>query len=176
MAFTIHQLHSIDDAATFEQLSKTLIETVASGGSISFMHPVSRENALAFWQKIAVSVASGERVLLVARDEAGEIIGTVQSVLDQPENQPHRADIAKMMVHPRARRQGIAEALLIEIERLTLAAGKTVAVLDTETGAAASHLYAKLGWKAAGDIPDYALKPHGGMCSTTYFYKALRAQ
>jgi ribosomal protein S18 acetylase RimI-like enzyme len=170
MTFTIEQLYSIDDA-TFAQLSGTLIETVAGGGSISFMHPVSQEKALAFWRKIARSVAAGERILLVARDDRGEIVGTVQSVLDQPENQPHRADIAKMMVHPRARRQGIAEALMREIERLTFAAGKTVMVLDTETDQAASFLYAKLGWQAAGHIPDYALKPHGGYCSTTFFYR-----
>jgi ribosomal protein S18 acetylase RimI-like enzyme len=171
MKYTIHRLTSIDGDATFDQLCETLIESVASGGSISFMHPVSKEKALAFWKKIAVGVARGERIVLVARDEGGAIIGTVQSVIDLPENQPHRADIAKMMVHPRARRQGIAEALMREIERLTFAAGKTLMVLDTETGQAASFLYAKLGWQVAGHIPDFALKPHGGLCSTTYMYK-----
>lgn len=171
MTFTIHQLTSINDAASLDQLSDTLIEAVASGGSISFMHPVTKEKALAFWRKIAADVVNGERILLVARDERGEIVGTVQSVIALPENQPHRADIAKMMVHPRARRQGIAEALMKEIERLTFAAGKTVMVLDTETGQAASHLYAKLGWQVAGHIPDFALKPHGGLCSTTHMYK-----
>jgi ribosomal protein S18 acetylase RimI-like enzyme len=150
-----------------------LIEAVASGGSISFMHPVSQESAFAFWKAIAKSVAEKERIMLVARDEHGAVVGTVQSVLNQRENQPHRADIAKMMVHPRARRRGIAEALMREIERLTFASGKTVLVLDTETGEAASHLYTKLGWQVAGHIPDYALKPHGGLCSTTYFYKKL---
>jgi ribosomal protein S18 acetylase RimI-like enzyme len=171
VTFTIEQLHSINDDATLAQLADTLIETVAGGGSISFMHPVSQGEALAFWKKIANGVAAKERILLVARDEQGGIVGTVQSVLDQPENQPHRADIAKMMVHPRARRRGIAEALMLEIERRSFAAGKTVLVLDTETGEAASHLYTKLGWQLAGHIPDYALKPHGGLCSTTYFYK-----
>jgi ribosomal protein S18 acetylase RimI-like enzyme len=116
-------------------------------------------------------LAANERILLVARDEHGAIVGTVQSVLDQPENQPHRADVAKMMVHPRARRRGIAEALMREIERLTFAAGKTLLVLDTETGEAASFLYAKLGWQLAGHIPNFALKPHGGLCSTSYFYR-----
>jgi ribosomal protein S18 acetylase RimI-like enzyme len=175
MAFTIEPLHSIDDDATFAQLCETLIESVAGGGSISFMHPVSQEKALAFWKNIATGVAAKERILLVARDEHGVIIGTVQSVLAQPENQPHRADIAKMMVHPRARRRGIAEALMREIERLTFAAGKSVMVLDTETDQAASFLYKKLGWQVAGHIPDYALKPHGGLCSTTYFYKRVAA-
>jgi ribosomal protein S18 acetylase RimI-like enzyme len=172
MTFTIEQLHSIEDDATFTFLAETLIESVASGGSISFMHPVSQDKALAFWRKIAQSVTAKERILLVARDAEGAIVGTVQSVLTQPENQPHRADIAKMMVHPRARRQGIAEALMREIERLTFAAGKTVMVLDTETDQAASFLYKKLGWQVAGHIPNYALEPHGGLCSTTYFYKS----
>ncbi len=173
MTFTIQHLTSINDKASFDQLSDTLIESVASGGSISFMHPVSKEKALAFWKKIALDVAQGERILLVARDERGEIVGTVQSVISLPENQPHRADIAKMMVHPRARRRGIAAALMREIERLTFAAGKNLMVLDTETDQAASHLYTKLGWQVAGHIPRFALKPHGGLCSTTYFYKHM---
>lgn len=172
MPFRIEQLHSINDEATLDQLCETLIESVAGGGSISFMHPVSREKALAFWKRISESTARGERLLLVARDSNGAAVGTVQSVIDLPENQPHRADIAKMMVHPRARRQGIAEALMREIERRTFAAGKTLLVLDTETDQAASYLYAKLGWKVAGHIPDFALKPHGGLCSTTFFYKS----
>ncbi|MGL4230255.1 MAG: GNAT family N-acetyltransferase [Casimicrobium sp.] len=171
MKYTIHRLTSIEDEATFDQLCETLIESVGSGGSISFMHPVSKEKALEFWKKIAASVERSERILLVARDEQGAVVGTVQSVIDLPENQLHRADIAKMMVHPRARRQGIAEALMREIERLTFAAGKTLMVLDTETDQAASQLYTKLGWQVAGHIPDFALKPHGGLCSTTYMYK-----
>lgn len=170
MKYRVEQIKFVDEA-TREQLSETLIEAVASGGSISFMHPVSREKANAFWTKIGDDVKRGERILLVARDENGVVIGTVQSVIDLPENQPHRADIAKMMVHPRARRQGVAEALMREIEQLTFAAGKTLMVLDTETDAAASYLYTKLGWQVAGHIPDFALKPHGGFCSTTYMYK-----
>lgn len=170
MNYTIERLARID-GTTRDQLSQTLIEAVASGGSISFMHPVSQEKANAFWTKIAEGVERGERILLVARDKQGVVVGTVQSVIDLPENQPHRADIAKMMVHPRARRQGIAEALMREIEHLTFAAGKTLMVLDTETGAAASNLYTKLGWEVSGHIPDFALKPHGGFCSTTIMYK-----
>jgi ribosomal protein S18 acetylase RimI-like enzyme len=171
MKFEVKRIEVIDETAR-EQLTETLIEVVASGGSISFMHPVSREKASSFWTKIGESVQRGERILLVARDEQGVVIGTVQSVIDLPENQPHRADIAKMMVHPRARRLGVAEALMREIERLTVAAGKTLMVLDTETGQAASFLYAKLGWKVSGHIPNFALKPHGGFCSTTYMYKS----
>jgi GNAT superfamily N-acetyltransferase len=173
MQYTIDRISAMLGEREVAELSETLIEAVASGGSISFMHPVQMEEATSFWRKISHGVEAGERILLVARDERGIIVGTVQSVLAQPENQPHRADIAKMMVHPRARRQGIAEALMREIERLTFAAGKTVLVLDTETDQAASRIYAKLGWQLAGHIPDFALKPHGGLCSTTYFYKRV---
>jgi GNAT superfamily N-acetyltransferase len=173
MQYTIDRISAMLGEREVAELSETLIEAVASGGSISFMHPVQMEKATSFWRKISHGVEAGERILLVARDERGIIVGTVQSVLAQPENQPHRADIAKMMVHPRARRQGIAEALMREIERLTFAAGKTVLVLDTETDQAASRIYAKLGWQLAGHIPDFALKPHGGLCSTTYFYKRV---
>jgi ribosomal protein S18 acetylase RimI-like enzyme len=175
MNFSIERIQSPLAERDVAALAETLIEAVASGGSISFMHPVSIKKATSFWQKISQGVVAGERILLVARDEQGVIVGTVQSVLSQPENQPHRADIAKMMVHPRSRRQGIAEALMREIERLTFAAGKTVIVLDTETDEAASRIYTKLGWIAAGHIPDYAFKPHGGLCSTTYFYKRASA-
>jgi ribosomal protein S18 acetylase RimI-like enzyme len=173
MNYAIERLQTNATETDITQLAETLIEAVAGGGSISFMYPVSNEKATAFWRKVMQGVGAGERILLVARDEQRAIVGTVQSVLSQPENQPHRADIAKMMVHPRARRRGIAEALMREIERITFAAGKTVLVLDTETDQAASHLYRKLGWQEAGHIPGYALKPHGGLCSTTYFYKRL---
>lgn len=170
MKYTIERIKRIDEA-TGSQLAETLIEAVASGGSISFMHPVSEEKASNFWKRIGESVERGERILLVARDDQGIVIGTVQSVIELPENQPHRAEIAKMMVHPRARRRGVADALMREVERLTFASGKTLMVLDTETDAAASSLYTKLGWQVSGHIPDFALKPHGGFCSTTLMYK-----
>jgi ribosomal protein S18 acetylase RimI-like enzyme len=173
MKFTIERINGALTGADLDALSDTLVESVASGGSISFMHPVSKEKATDFWRKISDGVVAGERILLVARDEQCVVVGTVQSVVVLPENQPHRADIAKMMVHPRARRNGIAEALMKEIERVTFGAGKTLLVLDTETDQAASHLYTKLGWHIAGHIPDFALKPHGGLCSTTYFYKSV---
>jgi ribosomal protein S18 acetylase RimI-like enzyme len=120
-----------------------------------------------------MGVEQGDRVLLVAEDDRGEIVGTVQAVLAQPENQPHRADVAKLLVHPRARRQGVAEALMREIETIAKAKGKTLLTLDTETGGVAERLYTRLGWTVSGTIPNYALLPYGGYCSTTIFYKAI---
>lgn len=154
-------------------LNALLIETVAGGGSIGFMHPVTPQHAEAFWRGIAAAVQAGERAWLVARDAASEIIGTVQIVLAQPPNQPHRADIAKLMVHPRARQQGVAAALIQAVEAYGVKAGKTLLCLDTVTGDSAERLYTRLGWQSSGEIPHYALRPHGGLCSTTIMYKLL---
>jgi ribosomal protein S18 acetylase RimI-like enzyme len=171
---TIERLNQLDDA-TIAQLAELLTDVVASGGSISFMHPVTPETGRAYWQSIAAQIASGERVIVVARNAAGQIIGSAQAILAQPENQPHRADIAKVMVHSTARKRGVGDALMRAVEAHARDAGKTVLVLDTETGEAGSRLYTRLGWQVAGHIPDYALKPHGGLCSTTYFYKRIGA-
>ena len=157
-----------------EMLSGLLIETVANGGSVSFMHPLSRARALAFWNEALASAARGERVVLVAEDlEVGGVVGTVQVVLATPENQPHRADIAKMLVHRRARRRGVAAALMQAAEATAREAGRTLLVLDTVTGGDAERLYARMGWERCGVIPGYALLPRGGLCSTTVFYRVL---
>jgi ribosomal protein S18 acetylase RimI-like enzyme len=173
VTFHIRQITSLTAQKALDELSEALIECVASGGSISFMHPVTKDAAQTFWRGIANGVERGEHTLLVAEDVRGQIVGTVQIVLSQPENQPHRADVAKLLVHPRARRQGIAEALMREIERVGKVAGKSLLTLDTETGAAAERLYKRLGWTVCGTIPNYALLPHGGYCSTTIFYKPI---
>ena len=166
----VRRLSSVDEAQ-LEALADVLVDCVAGGASVSFMLPMTRTKALAFWRRVADGVARGERVLLVAEDAQG-IVGTVQVILDQPENQPHRADVAKMLVHRRARRRGAGEALMRAAEREALAAGKTLLVLDTADHTAA-RLYARLGWQAAGTIPRYALLPAGGECATTYFYRSL---
>ena len=153
-------------------LADVLVDCVEGGASVSFMLPLSRERALAFWQRVADGVARDERALLVAEDEAG-IVGTVQLVFDLPENQPHRADLAKMLVHRRGRRRGLGEALMRAAEQLGRDSGKSLLVLDTVTGGDAERLYARLGWQKSGVIPNYALWPQGGFCDTTYFYKAL---
>ena len=154
------------------QLCNVLIDCVEGGASISFMLPMTREKALRFWLGVAEGVANNERALLVAQSEQGDIIGTVQVVLAQPENQPHRADISKMIVHRSARKQGIAAALMEAAEAHALREGKTVLVLDTASDDA-ERVYRKLGWQECGVIPDYALLPGGELCATTYFYKRI---
>ena len=155
-----------------QDLAEVLIDCVEGGASVSFMLPITRDRAIVFWRKVAQGVAAGERVLLVADDAFG-ICGTVQLIFDLPENQPHRGDLAKMLVHRRARRQGIAEALLREAESIAKERGKSLLVLDTVTGGPASRVYERLGWIRAGEIPNYALFPAGGFCSTTYYYRSL---
>jgi GNAT superfamily N-acetyltransferase len=152
-------------------LAELLIDCVDGGASVSFMHPLPIAKALNFWRRVAAAVAQGERALLVAED-AGGIVGTVQLILDQPENQPHRADLSKMLVHRRARRQGLGAALLRAAENLGRDCGKSLLVLDTASSDA-ERLYASLGWQRCGVIPGYALLPHGGFCDTTYFYRTL---
>jgi GNAT superfamily N-acetyltransferase len=156
-----------------QQLSDVLIDCVEGGASVSFMLPIARATAVAFWQSVAAAVARGERILIVAEDHAGRIVGTVQLILAQVENQPHRADVAKMLVHRRARRHGVGADLLAAAESAALQAGKSLLVLDTASGDA-ERLYARLGWLRCGVIPNYALLPGGGFCDTTFFYRALR--
>jgi GNAT superfamily N-acetyltransferase len=157
-------------------LSDVLIDCVEGGASVSFMHPMSRDKAVAFWSSAAASVERGERIVLAAEDETGAIVGTVTVVWAQPENQPHRGDVAKMLVHRRARRRGVGAALLEEAERAASKAGRTLLVLDTVTGGDAERLYARQGWQRCGVIPDYALFPDGRPCATTVFFKSLRTE
>ncbi|MEW6641132.1 MAG: GNAT family N-acetyltransferase [Pseudomonadota bacterium] len=154
------------------QLADVLIDCVDGGASVSFMHPLSQEKAMTFWRDLATDVASGRRRLLAAYDAQG-MVGTVQVVAAQPDNQPHRADIAKMLVHRRARRRGIGAALMRAAEDAAREAGKTLLVLDTVSGGDAERLYSRLGWVFSGTVPDYALWPHGGLCATSFYYRRL---
>jgi GNAT superfamily N-acetyltransferase len=169
--WSLRRLHAVDDAQ-IDGLARLLIDCVDGGASVSFMHPLTPERAAAFWRRVAQGVAGGERALLIAEDARG-ICGTVQLVLAQPENQPHRADLAKMLVHRRARRQGLGAALMRAAEATARECGKTLLVLDAVTDGDAARLYQRLGWVRVGDIPDYALFPRGGLCSTTVFYRKL---
>ena len=168
----IRCLQTIGDRE-IQGLSDVLIDCVEGGASVSFMLPMSRAKADAFWRSAAASVARGERVVLAAEDETGAIVGTAQIILAQPENQPHRGDLAKMLVHRRARRRGVGGKLLAAAERSALDAGKTLLVLDTASDDA-ERLYARQGWQRCGVIPNYALLPDGTPCATTYFFKSLR--
>jgi ribosomal protein S18 acetylase RimI-like enzyme len=157
---------------TIARLSEILVETVANGGSVSFMHPLEPAQAAAFWESALAAAGRGERVVLGAFDR-GELIGTVTLMLDLPPNQPHRAEIAKMMTHPKQRGRGAATALMVEAEILARARGRTLLTLDTATDEGASSLYERLGFCFAGEIPDYALKPHGGLTATRLYWKRI---
>jgi GNAT superfamily N-acetyltransferase len=154
-----------------EALSAILIDVVEGGDSIGFMAPLSPEKADGFWNKITDAVAAGERILLVAELDH-QPVGTVQVVMNLPENQPHRADISKMLVHRKARKQGIGGALLRAAEAAARASGKTLLVLDTASDDA-ERLYRRHHWTAVGKIPGYALFPDGRPCATLVFYKTI---
>lgn len=170
--FTVQRPATVSDRY-LEGLADVLIDCVDGGASVSFMHPLPRAKALEFWRGVADGVAHGERALLVAEDGGG-VIGTVQLILQQPENQPHRADLSKMLVHRRARRRGVGAALLRAAEVAARECEKSLLVLDTASDDA-ERLYARLGWQRSGVIPGYALLPHGGLCDTTFYYRMLTA-
>jgi GNAT superfamily N-acetyltransferase len=159
--------------ALAEALADILIDAVEGGSSVSFMHPLPRAKALDFWRGVLQGAARKERVLLVAETAADRIIGTVQLITAQAENQPHRADVAKMLVHRDARRRGVAAQLMAAVEHAAREEGKTVLVLDTVTGGDGERLYRRAGWQTVGMVPNYALMPDGALCSTTIFHKQL---
>ena len=170
---TVRRLGAEEAAAAIEALAEVLIDCVEGGASVSFMLPLGRDKARAFWRGVADGVARGERALLVAEDGAGRIVGTVQLVMAMPDNQPHRAEVAKMLVHRRARRAGVAKRLMAALDEVAQAEGKSVLVLDTVTGGAAERLYERAGWQRVGEVPKFALMPDGVSCGTTFFYKHL---
>ena len=171
-AWTVRRLHALDDAQV-DELAGVLIDCVDGGASVSFMRPLPHERAVAFWRGVAQAVAMGERALLIAEDALG-ICGTVHLVLSQPENQPHRAELSKMLVHRRARCQGVGAALLHAAEETARECRKSLLVLDTASDEA-ERLYERQGWTRVGVIPGYALLPEGGLCATTLFYRNLGA-
>lgn len=169
--WNIRRLSALD-ADRVEQLADVLIDCVEGLASVGFMLPMKRETAVEFWRRVARGVEAGERALLVAEDTTG-VCGTVQLLFGLPENQPHRADLMKMLVHRRVRRRGLGAALMRAAEQVARECGKTLLVLDAVTGGDAARLYERLGWVRVGDIPGYALWPQGGYCSTTYYYRTL---
>lgn len=171
-AISVRRLTGVSESQ-IESLADVLTDCVEGGASVSFMLPLARDTALAFWRKVAQGVDAGERALLVAEDGQG-ICGTVQLVLDQPPNQPHRADLSKMLVHRRARRRGVGAALMAAAEAQARACGKSLLVLDTASDEA-ERVYQRAGWVRVGVIPGYALLPAGGLCDTVYYYRQLDA-
>ena len=155
-----------------EMLADLLVETVASGGSVSFMHPLARATAEAFWLGSLAAAERGERIVFGAWEGDG-LVGTVTLLLDLPENQPHRAEIAKMMTRVSHRGRGIATALLHAAEAVAIEKGRTLLVLDTARDEGAAGLYERQGFTLTGEIPDYALKPHGGLTGTLIYWKRI---
>lgn len=155
-----------------EELADLIIEVVANGGSVSFMHPLSKKAAMAFWETALKSADRGERIVLGARGN-GKLISTVTLLLNCPENQPHRAEIAKLMTNISKRGQGVARALVTEAERIAIQKGRTLLNLDTAADEGAAGFYESLGFHKTGVIPDYALKPHGGLTDTIIYWKKI---
>ncbi len=172
--FIIEQVSNKTDI-DIEQLAALMINVVSNGASIGFMDNLNEAEATLFWSKVLDKVIQGKVLLFVAREtHSGQIVGTVQLQIDLPPNQPHRGDVAKMLVHANYRRQGIAEQLLHYLENIALQHNRYVLVLDTVTDSPAQQLYTKCGWVVVGNIPEYALFPDGKACSTTYMYRKLR--
>jgi len=167
----VRQVDAREAAALGEQLADVLLDCVEGGASVSFMLPMARATALRFWDKAADTVGRGERTLFVAEDGNG-VVGTVQLITDLPENQPRRADVAKLLVHRRARNGGVGRKLMLAVEDAARAQDKTLLVLDTASSAA-ERVYEALGWQRVGSVPAYALLPNGEPCDTVFFYKQL---
>lgn len=168
----VRQLTPEEGHQHLSELAGVLLDCVAGGASVSFMASLSRAEAEAFFENVIRDVEKGGRILLAAFVDSA-LVGTVQIVTALPANQPHRADIAKLLVHRTARGQGVGERLMRRVEEVARTAGKTLLVLDTVTGAAGERLYARLGWIRVGVIPNYALFPDGTPCATTVFYKRV---
>jgi GNAT superfamily N-acetyltransferase len=172
--FGVRRLDAREAEARAAELAVVLVDCVEGGASVSFMAPLSVDKAEGFWREVAAGVAAGGRVLLVAEDrESGGIAGTVQVLLDLPENQPHRAEVAKMLVHRSARRQGLGGMLMRAAAEAAREEGRTLLVLDTVTGSDADRLYERLGWTRVGVVPGYALMPDGAPGDATFFYLSL---
>jgi GNAT superfamily N-acetyltransferase len=165
----IRRLYALDESQ-IAGLAEVLIDCIEGGAGVSFMNPLAPAKAKAFWRGVASDVVTGARALVVAEDDTG-IVGTVQLVLEQPENQPHRADLSKLLVHRRARGRGLGAALMEAAEQTARDCGKSLLVLDTNEGSEAERLYVRLGWVRVGTIPNYSLQPNGGLRGATVFYK-----
>jgi GNAT superfamily N-acetyltransferase len=168
----IRRLDAAEATKHLDGLAAVLVDCVEGGASVGYLAPFSHEEARRVYEEYRVDVERGRRVLLAAFAD-GALVGTAQIVLAPHPNQPHRAEVARVLVRRSARRRGIAALLMERAEREALAEGRTLLVLDAVTGGDAERLYERLGWVKVGVIPGYALYPDGSLCDTTYFWKAL---
>lgn len=171
--YSIQRLTPTGIRAKAPELAAVLLDCVAGGASVSFMSDLDRPRAERFWREVADRGESDGRAVFVAiRDSDGTAVGTVQMIPAGTENQPHRADVAKMLVMRAHRRHGLGGALMRAAEAAAVTAGKTLLTLDTASDDA-ERLYTSLGWQRVGVIPNYALNPDGSACATVIFYKEL---
>jgi len=170
----VRRLESVTESE-LAGLIDVLVDCVEGGASVNFMLPMTRTKAETYWRTVVASLGRRERALVVAEDEYGEIVGTAQAIWAPQENQPHRADLSKMLVRRSARRRGVGALVLAEAERAAFEAGRTLLVLDTAS-AEAERLYERNGWQRVGTVPRFALLPDGPFCSTVLFYKDLAAR
>ena len=168
----VRRLAGAELHAQLDGLAAVLADCVAGGASVSYMDPFSHEQARKAFEGFAAEVDQDRRVLLAAYD-GDRLVGTVQVILAVPPNQPHRGEIAKLLVHRSARRRGVAKLLMERAEIEARSEGKTLLNLDTVTGDDAERLYTRLGWQRVGVIPGYALYPDGRPCDTTVFFKII---
>jgi GNAT superfamily N-acetyltransferase len=171
-AIEIRRLDGVEARAHLDGLAAVLADCVEGGASVNYMAPFPEDEAAAAFEPFVRDVEAGRRILLAAFAD-GELVGTVQVILAVPPNQPHRGEIAKVLVHRSARKRGVGRMLMERAEVEARAAGKTLLVLDTVTGDDAERLYERLGWTSVGVIPDYALYPDGRLCDTTIFFKQI---
>jgi ribosomal protein S18 acetylase RimI-like enzyme len=172
MSASVRRLSAAEAGDALDDLAEVLFDCVDGGASVGFMAPFTRDEARAFFAGLAPELEAGTRVLLAAYDDDA-LVGSVQLVHAWPPNQPHRADITKLLVYREGRGRGVGRALMEAAEAAARADGRTLLVLDTVTGSSAYRLYTRLGWTEVGEIPDYALYPDGRPCATTVFYKRV---
>lgn len=168
----IRALDATEAAARLGELADILVDAVRSGASVNFLADLRHDQARAFWAGQIAAIGAGEKQLLVG-DDGHRLLGTAMLALAQQPNQPHRAEIGKMLVLSSVRRQGLARRLLAAAEEAARAAGRTLLILDTETGSAGERLYRGCGWTQFGLVPDYALTPDGRLAPASFFYKTL---
>lgn len=170
---TIRLLDEAEALEALPDLCEVLADCVEGGASLGYLSPYRPDDALPFWQGVAAAVGRGEVLLLVAENEEGRVVGTVQVGFASKPNQPHRGDLMKLLVHRSARGLGLSRLLMDAAEKEAKARGRWLLVLDTATGSPAEAIYERFGWQRTGVVPDYALFPDGSYCSTTIFWKRL---